>query len=124
MATYRMQDAVITVGTAVGKLLSGEVRITNSPVETTGGGDTWRERKPGYSDWSMRGSFRFQGSLPATGAQATCSLQVNDSASVQAGLGQGAGVVDDAGITGEHEGAVDMDISIVGNGALTITEGT
>lgn len=124
MATFRVQDGTITIGSAVGKILSADLNKTVSTMESTGGGDDWRERKPGYKDWSLSGTARFQGTLPSLGDEATCSLQVNDNTGAGQYLATGAGIVTSCNVSGDHENVFDMSFSIEGNGELTESDPT
>lgn len=124
MATYRVQDGVLTVGSAIGKHLSGEVTKNAATMESTGGGDEWREFKAGYKSWTAALTARFQGTVPAVGDQATVSMVVNeDDGTTDVMTFSGAGVVTSVRVGGDHEAVYDLAVDVQGSGALTETAG-
>ena len=110
---YRAQDIIITVGTAIAHITNGNLDLSVAPVETTGGGDTGRNRDAGYEDWSLTGTSRFNGDQLTPGTIGTCSMAINPPSGGNVEIFSGTGLIQRFAVGGDHEQAVDVNFEIV-----------
>jgi hypothetical protein len=111
MARYRAQDITITAGTAVGLITNGTLNTSVALVETTGGGDTGRNRKAGYEDWTLDGTARYQGDNLEVGDEVTATMAINASGG-SVSVYTGTGIINTFTVGGSHEDAVDLTFQI------------
>jgi hypothetical protein len=114
MPRYRAQDIVLTAGTAVAHLTRGNLDLNCSLVETTGAGDTGRNREPGFEDWTLGGSSRFNGNLLPVGTEVVASMTISPPGGGSVAIHTGTGIINQFAPEGDvvGDGAVDVSFQV------------
>jgi len=102
---YRAQDIIMTIGTAIAHITQGTLDRTAALIETTGGGDTGRNREPGYKDFTLGGTARFKGDVLTVGSEVVCSMSTG---AVSVEIFTGTAIINQFQVGGGHEDAVDI----------------
>lgn len=125
MARYRCMDIVITVGAAAqAAITNGTLNSSVALVETTGGGDAARSRKPGYADWTMSFSGRYEGAALPAHAEGTISFAIKDPSGAGVRTFTGVGILNQATVGGDHESAVDLGLEMTCSDGIGLVETT
>jgi hypothetical protein len=112
MPRYRAQDIILTVGTAIAHITQGTLDRSVALVETTGGGDTGRNREPGYKDFTLSGTSRFNGDQLQEGDEVTASMAIEPPSGGTVSIFTGTGIVNQFQVGGSHEDAVDVTFQV------------